>query len=91
MDVVFVLYGEVKVPLEYDILPLEMFSEVASLPKVGGLLDNKGYGIAVGKSSPISASELSEVILKMQEDGRLQQLKTLWWKNKKDGGKCVVS
>ena len=62
-----------------------------SLPQVGGLLDNKGYGIAVGKSSPVSASELSEIILKMQEDGRLSRLKTLWWKNKKDGGKCLVS
>ncbi|XP_043241156.1 glutamate receptor ionotropic, kainate 2-like isoform X2 [Amphibalanus amphitrite] len=58
------------------------------LTMVGGLLDNKGYGIAVGKTSPVSASELTEVILKMQEDGRLQRLKTMWWKNKKDGGKC---
>ncbi|XP_037081492.1 LOW QUALITY PROTEIN: glutamate receptor ionotropic, kainate 2-like [Pollicipes pollicipes] len=59
------------------------------LTQVGGLLDNKGYGIAVSKWSPVSASELSEIILKMQEDGRLQRLKTLWWKNKKEGGKCL--
>lgn len=58
--------------------------------QVGGLLDNKGYGIAVSKTSPVSAPELSEIILKMQEDGRLGQLKTLWWKNKREGGKCVV-
>ncbi|KAF0289445.1 Glutamate receptor 2 [Amphibalanus amphitrite] len=79
--------------IEYNIerrcdLTMWLFLNAAHLFKVGGLLDNKGYGIAVGKTSPVSASELTEVILKMQEDGRLQRLKTMWWKNKKDGGKC---
>ena len=34
---------------------------------------------------------ISAGILKLQEDGILQQLKTKWWKEMHGGGMCVVS
>ncbi|CAH1400966.1 unnamed protein product [Nezara viridula] len=56
-----------------------------SLMQVGGLLDSKGYGIAMPFNSPYRIA-ISGSVLKMQESGRLQQLKDKWWKNQKD--KC---
>lgn len=32
---------------------------------------------------------LSEAILKLQESGRLLELKEKWWKQKKGGGQCI--
>lgn len=60
-----------------------------NLTQVGGLLDSKGYGMATRKGAKIRAS-LSEVILKLQETGVLQQLKDRWWKQK-GGGQCVAA
>lgn len=34
---------------------------------------------------------MSTAVLKLQESGRLAQLKNKWWKEKKGGGKCSVS
>lgn len=59
-----------------------------NLTQVGGLLDSKGYGMATRKGSKLRA-RLSEVILKLQETGVLQQLKDRWWKQK-GGGQCIV-
>ncbi|KAI2801581.1 hypothetical protein BLOT_009395 [Blomia tropicalis] len=59
-----------------------------NLTQIGGLLDNKGYGIATKKGSKFRGP-LSEAILKLQETGVLQQLKDRWWKQK-GGGQCVA-
>ncbi|GLV43975.1 Kainate-type ionotropic glutamate receptor subunit 1D [Carabus blaptoides fortunei] len=58
-----------------------------NLSQVGGLLDNKGYGIAMRKDSSYRGI-LSTAVLRLQESGRLAQLKNKWWKEKKGGGKC---
>lgn len=61
-----------------------------SISQVGGLLDNKGYGIAMKKHSPYR-NDLSTAVLKLQETGVLTKLKKKWWKEKRGGGKCQVS
>ncbi|EDS27909.1 ionotropic glutamate receptor subunit ia [Culex quinquefasciatus] len=59
--------------------------------QIGGLLDDKGYGIAMRKSrlrdSPYR-SALSEAVLRLQEQGVLTSLKRKWWKEKRGGGAC---
>ncbi|XP_055300709.1 glutamate receptor ionotropic, kainate 2-like isoform X1 [Sitodiplosis mosellana] len=55
--------------------------------QIGGLLDDKGYGIAMKKNSEYR-NALSEGILRMQESGKLATLKIKWWKEKKGGGAC---
>ncbi|KAI5699759.1 hypothetical protein M8J75_008315 [Diaphorina citri] len=57
------------------------------LTQVGGLLDSKGYGIAMPPNSPYRTA-LSGAVLKLQEEGRLHILKTKWWKEKRGGGSC---
>lgn len=57
------------------------------LTQVGGLLDSKGYGIAMPPNSPYRTA-ISGAILKLQEEGKLHILKTRWWKEKRDGGSC---
>ncbi|CAD5215755.1 unnamed protein product [Bursaphelenchus xylophilus] len=59
------------------------------LETIGGLLDSKGYGVAVPKGSPLR-NELSKTILQLQERTILEALKNKWWKNK-DNLKCPVS
>ncbi|XP_017490329.1 PREDICTED: glutamate receptor ionotropic, kainate 1-like, partial [Rhagoletis zephyria] len=62
-----------------------------NLTQIGGLLDTKGYGIALRKS-PIDSKYrhlLSQAILSLQESGRLHLLKDKWWKQKKGGGQCL--
>ncbi|XP_017787966.1 PREDICTED: glutamate receptor ionotropic, kainate 2-like isoform X3 [Habropoda laboriosa] len=56
------------------------------LDKVGGLIDNKGYGIALPRNSPYR-TPISGAILMLQEKGVLQDLKTKWWKER-GGGLC---
>ncbi|XP_071037361.1 glutamate receptor ionotropic, kainate 2-like [Parasteatoda tepidariorum] len=58
-----------------------------SLAQIGGLLDNKGYGIATKKGNRELSDWLSSGILRLQEKGDLQILKERWWKQK-GGGKC---
>ncbi|XP_043188365.1 glutamate receptor ionotropic, kainate 2-like isoform X1 [Amphibalanus amphitrite] len=58
------------------------------LTQVGGLLDNKGYGIGVGPQSPIQASDLSVTIIQLQEEGYLSKLKHKWWKGETGGVNC---
>lgn len=48
------------------------------LQQIGGLLDQKGYGIATPPDSPYRGL-LSEAILALQETGKLQELKNRWW------------
>lgn len=56
--------------------------------QIGGLLDSKGYGIALPPGSPYR-TPISSAILKLQEAGRLHVLKTRWWKEKRGGGQCA--
>ena len=51
------------------------------LTQVGNTLDNKGYGIATQKGSPLR-DLLSTTILKLQTEGVLQNLKNKWWVEK---------
>ncbi|CAB3254202.1 unnamed protein product [Arctia plantaginis] len=55
--------------------------------KVGGLLDSKGYGIAMKKNSPYRQS-LNLGLLKLQESGTLREMQHTWWKEKHGGGAC---
>ncbi|CAG0882501.1 unnamed protein product [Cyprideis torosa] len=57
------------------------------LMQVGGLLDNKGYGVALPPDSPYTSS-ISSAILQLGEDGRFIVLKNRWWKLRRGGGKC---
>lgn len=59
-----------------------------NLTQIGGLLDNKGYGIVTKKKSPYRQI-LSSGILKLQEAGKLHSFKEKWWKERKGGGKCL--
>ncbi|KAE8737789.1 hypothetical protein FOCC_FOCC016738, partial [Frankliniella occidentalis] len=57
------------------------------LRMVGNLLDSKGYGIAMPRNSPYRAL-ISGAVLKLQEKGKLVQLKDRWWKQMDAGGAC---
>jgi len=58
------------------------------LTQLGGLLDSKGYGIALPKNSPYSRA-ISAGVLKLQEKGKLKELKAKWWV-KKSGEACDI-
>lgn len=79
-----------------------------NLTSYGGLLDEKGYAIAMRKSnkpkfnfSHISyeilfadstyRNALTTAILKLQESGRLRDLKRKWWEERRGGGQCIVN
>jgi len=57
------------------------------LKQLGGLLDSKGYGIALPKDSPYTAA-ISAGVLALQERGTLKLLKIRWWKKLRGGGTC---
>ncbi|XP_034239452.1 glutamate receptor ionotropic, kainate 2-like [Thrips palmi] len=61
-----------------------------NLQMVGGQLDSKGYGIAMPRNSPYRAV-ISGAVLKLQESGKLVQLKDLWWRQNDGGGMCGES
>ncbi|XP_012539056.1 glutamate receptor ionotropic, kainate 2 [Monomorium pharaonis] len=67
--------------IEYE---TERNCEVA---QVGGLLDEKGYGIAMKKNSPY-LHNINAALLKLSEAGRIQEIKKKWWTEKRGGGKC---
>ncbi|XP_040172149.1 glutamate receptor ionotropic, kainate 2-like [Anopheles arabiensis] len=68
---------------------LEYITErYCDLTQIGGLLDSKGYGIAMPVNSPYRTA-ISGAVLKMQEEGKLYQLKTRWWKEMRGGGQCT--
>ncbi|XP_064213917.1 glutamate receptor ionotropic, kainate 2-like isoform X1 [Tribolium castaneum] len=60
------------------------------LQQYGGLLDDKGYGIAMRKNSTYRKT-LSTAILKLQSSGQLDNLKRTWWEEKRGGGQCLDS
>lgn len=55
-----------------------MVQRDCELTQIGGLLDHKGYGIALRKRSPFRAP-LSKAIVELNEAGELQELKNRWW------------
>lgn len=55
-----------------------MIQRDCELTQIGGLLDHKGYGIALRKRSPFRAP-LSKSIVELNEAGDLQDLKKKWW------------
>uniref|UniRef100_A0A1I7XCW4 PBPe domain-containing protein n=1 Tax=Heterorhabditis bacteriophora TaxID=37862 RepID=A0A1I7XCW4_HETBA len=50
------------------------------LQRIGGLLDSKGYGIALPKGSPLR-DILSRTVLQLQERTILEALKNKWWRD----------
>ncbi|KAL1491678.1 hypothetical protein ABEB36_012238 [Hypothenemus hampei] len=57
------------------------------LRKIGGLLDSKSYGIGM----PLNADyrhKINSAVLKLQESGKLMQLKDKWWKKEQIGNPC---
>ncbi|XP_071860840.1 glutamate receptor ionotropic, kainate 2 isoform X1 [Bombus fervidus] len=57
------------------------------LDKIGGLIDNKGYGIALPRNSEYR-TPINGAILTLQEKGVLQDLKKKWWVDR-GGGMCT--
>ncbi|XP_060848999.1 glutamate receptor ionotropic, kainate 3-like isoform X1 [Rhopalosiphum padi] len=64
-----------------------MVERNCKLAQIGGLLDNKGYGIVMKKNASFR-NVLSANILSLQEKGKLTALKNKWWKEKRGGGAC---
>ncbi|BET00801.1 kainate selective glutamate receptor activity [Nesidiocoris tenuis] len=58
-----------------------------NLFRVGRELDEKGYGIVMRQNSTYR-NVLSRSVVKLQERGKLNELKTKWWKEKRGGGSC---
>uniref|UniRef100_A0AC35U4L6 PBPe domain-containing protein n=1 Tax=Rhabditophanes sp. KR3021 TaxID=114890 RepID=A0AC35U4L6_9BILA len=68
---------------------LEYYMEKdCQLQTIGGLLDSKGYGIALPKGSPLRHI-FSKTVLQLQENTKLEALKNKWWKSKRDVIKCT--
>jgi len=67
---------------------IEFFIErKCDVMKIGGMLDSKGYGIAMRPGLPFQAV-LSQAVLKLQESNTILKLKTKWWKRERGGGVC---
>ncbi|CAJ0581656.1 unnamed protein product, partial [Mesorhabditis spiculigera] len=58
------------------------------LQRIGGLLDSKGYGIALPKGSPLR-DIMSGTILQLQEKTILEALKNKWWRDRREGPSCA--
>nr|QRN45440.1 ionotropic glutamate receptor kainate 2-like isoform X4 [Carausius morosus] len=56
------------------------------LTQINGLLDSKGYGIALPFNSPYRTF-VSEAVLKLSETGKIKEIKDKWWLVK-DGTGC---
>ncbi|CAI4221432.1 unnamed protein product [Auanema sp. JU1783] len=59
------------------------------LQSIGGLLDSKGYGIALPKGSPLR-DILSRTVLQLQERTILEALKNKWWRDRREGPSCSL-
>jgi len=59
------------------------------LTHFGEILNRKGYGIGLPLNSPYR-KPMSNAILKLQEDGSLENLRKKWWFQKRGGGQCAV-
>ncbi|CAH1402280.1 unnamed protein product [Nezara viridula] len=58
------------------------------LAMVGDSLDSKGYGIVMRQNSSYR-NALNKNVVRLQENGKLTQLKDKWWKEKRGGGACT--
>ncbi|CEF59755.1 Ionotropic glutamate receptor domain and Extracellular solute-binding protein, family 3 domain and Glutamate receptor, L-glutamate/glycine-binding domain-containing protein [Strongyloides ratti] len=68
---------------------LEYYMEKdCELQTIGGLLDSKGYGIALPKGSPLRHI-FSKTVLQLQERTILEALKNKWWKSRREIKKCT--
>ncbi|CAH1104297.1 unnamed protein product [Psylliodes chrysocephalus] len=59
-----------------------------NMTSYGGLLDSKGFGIAVRKGTPYLGI-LNKAITKLQASGELMRLKKIWWEEKYAGDMCI--
>ncbi|XP_061424119.1 glutamate receptor ionotropic, kainate 2-like isoform X3 [Lethenteron reissneri] len=50
-----------------------------NLTQIGGLIDNKGYGIGTPLGSPYR-DKITIAILQLQEEGKLHMMKEKWWR-----------
>jgi len=57
------------------------------LKQLGGLLDSKGYGIALPKDSPYTQA-ISQGVIRLIEKGIVTRLKKKWWEEMRGGGAC---
>ncbi|XP_018576212.1 glutamate receptor ionotropic, kainate 2-like [Anoplophora glabripennis] len=57
------------------------------LKQVGGSLDSKSFGIAMPMNSGYRTA-INKAILKLQENGKLKELKETWWKKKRKEPSC---
>nr|WJJ63361.1 glutamate receptor ionotropic 3 [Pachyrhinus yasumatsui] len=57
------------------------------LKKIGNLLDSKSYGIGMPMNADYRHS-INAAVLKLQETGKLNELKERWWKQKQEGEPC---
>jgi len=62
-------------------------SKDCNLIQVGGLLDDKGYGIAAPTGSPW-VNIISNAILKLKTFGELPELYQKWWKKEHNDKNC---
>merc|ERR1719384_1061929 len=60
------------------------------LKQLGGLLDSKGFGIALPKDSPYTAA-ISQGVIRLIEKGVVARLKKKWWEEQRGGGSCKVA
>ncbi|XP_066943694.1 glutamate receptor ionotropic, kainate 2-like isoform X2 [Macrobrachium rosenbergii] len=60
------------------------------LIQVGGLLNSRSYSIALPPGSPYRTL-INSALLKLQETGKLRDLKHKWWKVERGGGACQDS
>ncbi|XP_072745112.1 glutamate receptor ionotropic, kainate 2-like isoform X2 [Anoplolepis gracilipes] len=58
-----------------------------NVTQVGGLLDAKGYGIAM-KKDIYYRTDLSGAVLKLKENGIINELQHKWWREKRGGDEC---
>ncbi|KAH7947289.1 hypothetical protein HPB52_009755 [Rhipicephalus sanguineus] len=70
--------GDYAYLMEFSSIEYEVERD-CNLTAIGGLLDNKGYGIATPPGSPVR-SVLSSYIIRLQESGELEMLKRRWWR-----------
>ncbi|KAF2904859.1 hypothetical protein ILUMI_01330 [Ignelater luminosus] len=70
--------------MESSSMEYEIQKYKCELKQIGGLLDSKGYGIAMPIDAPYRG-EINEAILQFQESGYLQTLKDKWWKEFNEG------
>uniref|UniRef100_A0A7E4ZQF5 Glutamate receptor n=1 Tax=Panagrellus redivivus TaxID=6233 RepID=A0A7E4ZQF5_PANRE len=78
--------GNYAYMMESSMLEFYMKTD-CELQTIGGLLDSKGYGVAVPKGSPLR-DILSKTVLRLQERTILEALKNKWWNGDQENRNC---